>query len=119
MSHRFATSAGMRPSNPVLTIFSVSPSFLTTAWYDSTSKPTGLVGSAGSKNSIGEYSMSTQFDSSPDLMSDVGAAIAEAVGAELADGDAAGAAVDGEAVAGAAALEQPATIARQATSADR
>src|SRR4051794_2941670 len=83
MSHRPAWSAGMRPSKPVLTIFSVSPSFLTTAWYDSTSNPTGVVGAAGSKNSIGEYSMSTQFDSSPGLSSDVGAAIPEALGATL------------------------------------
>ena len=104
----------MRPSNAVLTIFSVKPNSLTTAWYASTSKPTGLVGSVGAKNSIGEYSMSTQFESSPGLMSDVGAAIGEAVGAELADGDAAGAAADGDAVAGAAVPEQPAIIAMQA-----
>src|SRR5215210_5605591 len=82
MSQRPACSAGMRPSKPVLTIFSVRPSFFTTAWYDSTSKPTGVVGAAGSKNSIGEYSMSTQFDSSPGLMSDVGAAIDGAALAE-------------------------------------
>src|SRR4051794_17373245 len=121
MSHRFATSAGMRPSNPVLTIFSVSPSFLTTAWYDSTSNPTGLVGSAASKNSIGEYSMSTQFDSSPGLMSDVGAAIDDALGATLADAGALAAGCDaaGDAVAGAPPVEQPMTNDPQASSAAR
>src|SRR2546430_15367874 len=86
MSQRPAWSAGMRPSNAVLTIFSVKPNSLTTAWYASTSKPTGLVGSVGAKNSIGEYSMSTQFESSPGLMRDVGAAIGEAVGAGVGGG---------------------------------
>src|SRR3954452_2754131 len=122
MLHRPAWSAGMRPSKPVLTIFSVSPSFLTTAWYDSTSNPTGVVGAAGSKNSIGEYSMSTQFDSSPGLSSDVGAAIPEALGATLADAGAlaagGGADAAGEAVAGAPALH-PMTNDPQTSSAAR
>src|SRR5690242_8697000 len=43
-SQRFAWSAGISPSNAVLTMFSFRPSFFTTAWYDSTSKPIGVVG---------------------------------------------------------------------------
>src|SRR4051812_39402847 len=70
MSQRPAWSAGMRPSNAVLTMFWFRPSFVATAWYDSTSKPIGFFGSAGAKNSMGEYSMSTQFDSSPGLISE-------------------------------------------------
>src|SRR5580765_8371261 len=81
MSQRPAWREGIRPSNPVLTIFSVKPSFFTTAWYDSTSNPTGVFGSVGWKNSIGEYSMSTQLESSPAFSSEVGAAIALADGA--------------------------------------
>src|ERR1700730_17425357 len=100
MSQRFACRAGMSPSNPVLTIFSVSPSFLTTAWYASTSKPTGVVGASGLKNSIGDYSMSTQSDSSPGFRRDVGAAIPLGEGLAASLGDAATvAAVEGDAAA--------------------
>src|SRR5437773_257020 len=65
MSQRPAWSAGISPSKPVLTMFSFRPSLAVTASYDSTSKPIGLVASLGSKNSIGEYSMSTQLDAGP------------------------------------------------------
>src|SRR5919199_5248610 len=104
MSQRPARRAGMRPSKPVLTMFSARPSFFVTAWYDSTSKPTGFFGSAGAKNSIGEYSMSTQFDSSPGFRSDVGGAIPDALGATLA---ADAATLAGALLAGAALPPQP------------
>jgi hypothetical protein len=53
------------------------------------------------KNSIGEYSMSTQSDSSPAFSSDVGAAIELADGLAAALGEAAAlAGADGDAAAG-------------------
>src|SRR3954452_24710548 len=87
-------------------MFSLRPSFFATAWYDSTSKPTGVFGSLGWKNSIGEYSTSTQFDSSPAFSNDVGAVIGLAAALGLAAGLAASlAAAEAEAAAALGAVD--------------
>src|SRR5205814_9277651 len=75
MSQRPAVRSGMRASKPVFLIWSWRPKALATARAPSTSKPTAWFGSvtlAEEKNSMGEYSMSTQSVSVPDLIRLVG-----------------------------------------------
>src|SRR2546422_1671019 len=75
MSQRPAVRSGIRASNPVFLIWSWRPKALATARAPSTSKPTAWLGSvtlADEKNSMGEYSMSTQSVSVPDLIRLVG-----------------------------------------------
>src|ERR1700716_3271528 len=75
MSQRPAVRSGMRASKPVFLIWSWSPKALATARAPSTSKPTAWFGSvtlAEAKYSMGEYSMSTQSVSVPDLIRLVG-----------------------------------------------
>src|SRR5947207_9327048 len=75
MSQRPAVRSGIRASKPVFLIWSWSPNALATARAPSTSKPTAWFGSvtlAEEKNSMGEYSMSTQSVSVPDLIRLVG-----------------------------------------------
>src|SRR3979411_3549746 len=75
MSQRPHGRSGIRASKPVFLIWSWSPNALATARAPSTSKPTAWLGSvtlAEEKNSMGEYSMSTQSVSVPDLIRLVG-----------------------------------------------
>src|SRR3979411_458757 len=75
MSQRPHGRSGIRASKPVFLIWSWSPNALATARAPSTSKPTAWFGSvtlAEEKNSMGEYSMSTQSVSVPDLIRLVG-----------------------------------------------
>src|SRR5262245_30985929 len=84
MSQRLFPRSGISESKAVFLISSFRPSLAATARAASTSKPVALFGSVSSaeaKNSIGEYSMSTQSVSVPAVIRLVGGAMASAVGA--------------------------------------